>query len=139
MTATGRAASGMPRQRGERLVVALLAFVLWLAPILALGHTAVHRPEPGSDICRAASATPAGEQPAAAAGEHRCHDCCCSAVRLGGGLPATAGWFFLPASAPVLAGEESAAPRPLAWRDLAPPPRAPPSRVIESAIEPRIG
>lgn len=53
MTAFGRTPSFLPRQRGERVVVAVLAFVLWLAPILALGNTAPRAALPGSDICRA--------------------------------------------------------------------------------------
>ena len=129
---------GMTRQRCERIVVAVLAFVFWLAPIVALSHSTMRGPLPGSDICRASSAKSAGEQPAAEA-SHRCLDCCCSAVRLGGGLPATAGWFFLPASAPVLAPDAVYAPRPIAWRDLAPPPRAPPAADGIPATAPGIG
>lgn len=137
MTACARPAAGKG-QRGERIVVAVLAFVLWLAPILALGHAPTRSPAPGSDICRTQSAGTADGQPATGS-DHRCQDCCCSAVRLGGGLPAAAGWFFLPASAPVLADDLSSAPRPLVWRDLAPPPRAPPSPAADSAIAPGIG
>ncbi|AYH41973.1 DUF2946 family protein [Azoarcus sp. DN11] len=135
--ACGRPAAGRG-QHGERILVAVLAFVLWLAPILALGHAITHDPVPGSDICRAQSAGSADEHPATGGG-HRCQDCCCSAVRLGGGPPASTGWFFLPASAPVLAGDVSSVPRPLVWRDLAPPPRAPPSPAADSAVAPGIG
>lgn len=128
----------MPAERYERIVIAVLAVVFWLAPILALSHSTMRGPLPGSDICRAQSAKSADKQPAVEAG-HRCPDCCCSAVRLGGGLPAMSGWFFLPAAAPVLAGDAAYAPRPLQWRDLAPPPRAPPSAAGLNATAPRIG
>lgn len=44
-------------RRGERIVVAVLAFVLWLASIIALGNTAPRGAVPGSDICRASATT----------------------------------------------------------------------------------
>jgi len=138
VTASMRPGGGMTAQRCERIVIAVLAVIFWLAPIIALSHSTMRGPLPGSDICRAKSAKTADEQPAADAG-HRCPDCCCSAVRLGGGLPATSGWFFLPTSAPVLAGDATYAPRPLAWRDLAPPPRAPPAADGIPATAPGIG
>lgn len=138
VTASGRTSSFFSSQQGERIVIAVLALVIWLAPLVALSHTTMRGPLPGSDICRTPSAKTPSEQPVAEA-DHRCHECCCSAVRLGGGLPATAGWFFLPASAPVLAGDATHAPRRLEWRDLAPPPRAPPAAAGIDATEPRIG
>lgn len=137
MTAPGRTRSCLPRQRSERVVVAVLAFVLWLAPILALGNTAPRAAVPGSDICRAGAKNDKAQEQHPAG--HRCQECCCSAVRLASGPPPTAEWFFIPAAAPVLAGAERALPRALAWRDLAPPPRAPPAADGIPATAPGIG
>lgn len=115
----------------------MLAFVLWLAPILALGNTAPRAAVPGSDICRAGAKNDKAQEQHPAG--HRCQECCCSAVRLASGPPPTAEWFFIPAAAPVLAGAERALPRALAWRDLAPPPRAPPAADGIPATAPGIG